>query len=218
MSWLYKINKYSSWNIRFSKEIENDIEQISDIITEYYLKKTQEKEAFNWEFTNNYTNNKDSVLVAILPHSKNQEQIALYDPANNIINIYPFNLKTQVIDKTLIKNVLKNALQHEFTHKIDPKIKNYKEPKNQYEYYTSRLEFDGYAKQIIEDLKNQVKLNPLISTEVLNWLRTPGKIPTPLKPYEEILSYWNQHDKTSNFEYIKTLKKRIYNELYGDKQ
>jgi hypothetical protein len=218
MNWFSKIYKNSSWNIRFSEEIESDIEQIIDVITKYYFKKTPGKEAFNWEFVNPYTNSKDSVLIAILPKSKNKEQIALYDLLNNIINIYPFNLKTDIKDENIIKNAFKNALQHEVAHKIDPKIKTFKTPKNKYEYYTSRIEFDGYSKQIIEDLKSQIKINPAILTQIINWLRMPSENILPIKPYEEILSYWAQHDKNNNSKYIKTLKTRIYNELHGDKK
>jgi hypothetical protein len=223
MSWLSRVFKVSSITLRFSEEIKEDIKNIVDAVLNYYLVKSQYVSSFDpWKFKDPYSGQNREINIKILPESPTSNQIAQYIPLVSTIEIFPHNLKTSVTDESLLFSAFYNAISHEVAHCIDPKLspllvnKNLKKTKEKSESdnYVNPVEFDGYSKQIIEDLKQQVDYNPSVLRSIMNWLRTNFlELYSPINMYSSVLKYWTESDKIKKTDYIRKLKQRIYNEV-----
>ena len=211
MNWLKKI---SSFNLRFTNEIEQDIPEIAKTVLTYYLNNNQEPLAAGvLKVTDPYKNIQRQINVVILPSSKTNDQIAHYDAKEELISIFPYNLQLKIINKNMLLNAFEDIIKHEIAHAIDPKLSlKSKKETNIYEYY-SPIEFDGYSKQITEQIKREIKNNINIKPIVKEWLRTDIlQQGNPILNYIKILMAWDQSDQENNTDYIRRLKLRIYNE------
>ena len=214
MNWLQKI---SSFNIRFTDEIEQDIQEITKTVLNYYLNKNKEPLVM-WRPFDPYLKQQRAIKIAILPTSKSKDQIARYNSEKQEIYIFPYNLlleTSEINDKNLFSAFYQGVV-HEVAHALDPKFKlNSKHPikdTNQYEYYSSPIEFDGYSKQIAEYLKKEIDKNEDTKPIVEDWLRNDILKPdNPLIAYDQSLMYWAQSDQENKTDYIRRFKLRIYN-------
>lgn len=208
INWL----KQATWNIRFTPEIEQEIHEIAKATTNFYFANQQTPEiASILNITNPHTKQTYSVNVVILPKSEHQA-IAYYEPVAKCLNIIPYNLPRTNNNKIQIFNAFKNVIQHEVAHVLDPKIYRYGPAKGEMgtpEYFNDPTEFDAYSKQIAEDIKMQIKNNPRVKPEIMQWLRSQNtSTPMFLKVYEQILSAWSAKP-----ELMRRFKLRLYNEI-----
>ena len=211
MNWFKKI---SSFNLRFTDEIEQDIKEVAKTVLNYYLSKNQEPLAAGvFKFTDPYQNIQRQINIVVLPSSQTSDQIAHYDSKEKTISIFPYNLQAEITNENMLLNAFEDAIKHEAAHVIDPKFRlKPKKKTNIYEYY-SPIEFDGYSKQITEQIKREIKNNSNIKPTVEEWLRTDTlQQGNPILNYIEVLTAWDQSDQENNTDYIRRLKLRIYNE------
>ena len=209
MNWFKKI---SSFNLRFTDEIEQDIQEIAQTVLEYYLNNIQEPQYLgSVKFTDPYQNTQRKVNIVVLPSSKTNDQFGYYDPNEETVSIFPHNLQTKIKNKTLLFNAFEDGIRHEIAHVIDPKLKIKETGKDN---YLSPEEFDAYSKQITEQLKREIKNNKNIKPVVEEYLRTNTlQRSNPISNFTEILEIWNKSDQENNTDYIRRLKLRIYNEV-----
>jgi len=209
MNWFKKI---SSFNLKFTDEIEQDIQEIAKTVLEYYLNNSQEPQYLgSVKFTDPYQNTQREVNIIVLPSSKTSDQFGYYDPNEETVSIFPHNLRTKITNRTLLFNAFEDGIRHEIAHVIDPKLKIKETGKDK---YLSPEEFDAYSKQITEQLKREIENNNNIQPIIEEWLRTDIlQDGNPILNYIEALTAWDQSDQENNTNYIRKLKLRIYNEI-----
>lgn len=215
MNWYKNIIILSSHNIEIPEEIYEDINEISNIVTNYRLNnKTKPEIIGQLSFINPYTKQKENINIVIVPQDQNfEESIATYSYQKNLITIYPYHLITNETNYNKLFNAYKTAINHEIIHSIDPKPKlnNYINSLNKKEYFSREDEFDAYSNQIKNDILNNLTLE---NKELLkNWLISPDilNLPIFMQHYDNIIKYWLDNKP----EYIKTLKIRLYNDFFG---
>lgn len=223
MRWLSKIIKFSSWNIRFSTETEQEIDKVAEQLSQYYLDLRKDRKIYTIKALNLYTSQKETIYIIVLSESVNKKAIAVYNPAivadGTTCNVYPYNLPPKIKNKSKIYDAFKNALQHEMAHAFDPKLRMPGNmPQNDFEYYSSPVEFDGYSKQIIENLRMQLPKDPYLYNDIIKWIKYPiniNNLPNVLNNYYEIFLSWMQSDNQNKTKYIRTFKHRLYNEIFS---
>ena len=215
MNW-YKYLKFSSRNIKLPKEIEKQINDITNISVKYYFSNQKKKNiAGIIYFTNPYTKQQDNIPVVLHPLTSGFENtIANFNPQERIINIFPYHHKIQDVNFSKLFNYIKENLYHEITHSIDPKflIKDWWRNRKNVDYLLREEEFDAYSKQIEYIVQNNI--NKTNIENLKTWLRTNNieSMPDYLQNYKNIIQYW----QTNKPIYIKKLKQRIYNSFIGE--
>ena len=214
MNWYKNIIIFSSHNIEIPEEIYEDIDEISDIVTNYRLNNKTESEIIGQlGFTNPYTKQKENIHIVIVPQNEQyQDSLANYN--NNLISIFPYHLITNQVDYQLLFYAYRTSIVHEVIHAIDPKLKldNYVNNMDETQFFSRADEFDAYSNQIKNNILNN--LNPENKELLKNWLVSPDILNLPLfmEPYYIVIEDW--YNKKP--EYIKTLKIRLYNNFFGD--
>ena len=212
----------SSHNIRFSEDLNQDIEYITGVVTDFYINKKNHPDIVPFKIQNDYSGQIESVKVVINPQITSDGVISVYNTFNNTMSIFPNNVdKLYPDDKNRISlfNIFKKTIQHEFVHAIDPKMRR-KRPKvipGSSQYYSSPVEYDAYSKQIIEELRVKMSTNPSIIRTLKNWLRSSNAPLGPISTHSYVLKYWQESDKLNNTDRIRRFKHRVYNELITNK-
>ncbi len=214
----YKNIKYSTRNIKIPNEIEEDINEISKIVTDYrFSNKQKENYIGKLKFTNPYSKQKEKIDIIIIPQNEEFENaIAVYNPFKNSIVVFPYHLITNETNYNKLFNIYKLSIEHEIIHSIDPKSKldKFLYDTDTEKYLVREDEFDAYSNQIKNDILNN--LTPENKELLKNWLISPDilNLPIFMQHYDNIIKQWL--DKKP--EYIKTLKIRLYNNFFGDNQ
>lgn len=216
MNWYVKI-LFASHNMRFSKETETDIDEITNFIVDYRSKnKTNNDIIGPLTMENPYTETKLEIDIYVLPLNNAKPNVAAeYDPNNNRLWIYVYNVKTNEKDQYKLFNIYRPFISHELVHAIDPKFAEdvYVRPKDNDDPLLLPTEFDGYSKQISEILKKSI--TPQNEEQIKNWIRTQNldALPTELSSFKNLLFLWKEESPI----YIRRLFTRLYNECFGDK-
>jgi hypothetical protein len=214
MNW-YKYIKFSSNNLKFPQNIEEQIDRISNECVKYYFSKEDKpiiEESFN--FINPYSQEKDNIPVIIHPLTNEfKNTTALFNPQKRSLSIFPYHHNLQNVNKNSLLNYIKQYIYHELSHAIDPKflIKDWWRNRKNVDYLLREEEFDAYSKQIEYIIQNNI--NEKNIENLKTWLRTndTNLIPNYLNNYKEIIQYWQGNKPI----YIKKLKQRIYNSFIG---
>lgn len=213
MNW-YKKVIISTHNIKIPEEIYGDIDEISNIVTNYRLSKKNENEVIGQlNFINPYTKQNENINIAIIPQN-DQYKNSIANYKDNLITIFPYHLITNQTNFQILFNAYKLAITHEVTHAIDPKLKinNYTKNINQSLLFSRDDEFDAYSNQIKNDILNN--FTPENEKLLRSWLSSADALNLPLfiKHYDIVIKDW----LNNNPQYVKKLKTRLYNELFGE--
>jgi len=214
MNWFLKYI-FSSNNIIFPKNIEEQINYFSNFCVDYYF--NNEIKAVvpdRFDFINTYTDKQDFIPVIVFPYNDNMENvIAVFNPQYRNISIFPYHHNLKNVNKENLFKYLKENIYHELTHAIDPKfqIPNWWKDRNKINYLLREEEFDAYSKQI--EIMVKQNLNKTNLKEFKNWLVSfDSPIPSYLISFKKVIDFWINNNK----KYIKKLKKRLYNVFSGD--
>lgn len=224
----YRIFKSAAFNIKFTEEINPQIEQIVNQLLQYLynLQEIPAQPIFMGQI--NYINpyNKQEIHNNIYLNNKIMEDenntVAMIDrqTGNVYINIYKTFIppKIKPADYLYVKEILKNHLIHEIIHSADPKISNLNKIYDLPEY-SKPTEFDAYSKEITSYMLNYYKnLNDKQKETIETWIKNnnfgerTGDIKDLLYMPDDlfnIMKYW----KVNNPDYIRKLRQRLYTEV-----
>jgi len=204
MSWL---SKTSSNLLKIPAEVLQDIQDITDEIINYTKAKKTKSEAIGTiSFLNPYTNKQQATKIVIFPENyKHYNEIAVYNPKENTISVFPYHFKTN--DIKLFRQAIIGAIRHEVTHAIDPKFYRKTYPPST-SYLDFDYEFDGISAQIIQRIQD--KINNQNRNELMKWMKSSiSPLPEYLYPFEKTIIYW----KNNKPAWFRKLIQRIYNEV-----
>ncbi len=217
MNWYKNIIKFSSHNIKFPENLDNDINEIvEEAINYYYSNEEKPKITDNIDIIDPYTKEEDKIIFVIQPFTVDFiNTIASFNPQNRIVSIFPYHHNLENFNEQILFQHYKEKIYHEIAHFIDPKfkIKDFWKDRNKINYLLREEEFDAYSKEIEFVVKSNLNDNNI--EEFKQWLRD-GNIsflPIYLNFYREMISYWYKNKP----EYIKILKQRLYNVMKGHK-
>lgn len=218
MNWYNKI-LIASRNIRFSEETENDINEITNFIVDYRIKNEQTKEVVGpLTMENPYTKEELKINIGILPTNSLKPGVgAEYDHNTSILWVYVYHIKSKDENRDTLFPLYRTFISHELVHAIDPHFSQgiYIKPDKKDNNFLTDIEFNGYAKQIVE-IVNRKLLDANKINEIKDWLRTQSidDLPEDLFSFGGLLSLW----KREKPDYIKRLFSRLYNDCIRSKQ
>ncbi len=217
MNWYKNIIIFSSHNIKFPENLDDDINKIvEEAVNYYYSNEEKPKITDNIDIIDPYTKEEDKIIFIIQPFTIDFiNTIATFNPQNRVVSIFPYHHNLENFNEQILFQHYKEKIYHEIAHFTDPKfkIKDFWKNRNKINYLLREEEFDAYSKEMEIVVKSNLNNNNI--EEFKQWLRDGGInfLPVYLNFYREMILYWYENKP----EYIKMLKQRLYNVMKGYK-